>query len=445
MNGGKELEGSPLNWEPLTEAALLISPNGQMQENLVLLQRLIAEASSIYPQLLDLQLKLISLPTSRLETWADWLAAETVAQWRQQPVEGLSIATVVSELGLADADENKPLLVTVLGRSSDGTPISRQVVLRFLTLNEQQQLLRHKPAQLQTWLEREAAKLAEWFAPPLPESSVPSQTTLNIGFCHIQLLNNVRALRSHLLNKLRECLVGLWHAGPQAILQWLQQLIEEFQSIHNDYEAQCQESLQQESSAWRAFRTLSAPAAGNQWLLADVSSIDAEAALRALALAYNFKLEAAIYAQACQLIDELIEQTQTYASTATQADQVLANLQNSCAERCSLQPVLIPVLRDYVRDLINPSKLRRELEAWAGHSLNQWGAAESVQAEVLSEQLRLRIQPLTLEIYTECCYTALSFASGNLETKLTEVIDPPTMPLTAIPPVLERTNDLNSQ
>lgn len=343
----------------------------------------------------------------RLETWACWLAAETIAQWREAPAENLSAAAIADELGLTTSDETMAPLLTALCRTATDTPLLEELSLRIQAVHERLQQKKLQPHSHQTreWWEEEVAGLAQWFTQLTPTSSTNG--------CLARLHSNALVVRTQSQTKLQERLAVLWQAGPQSALKKLRSLSEVLQNVQTNYETQRQNFLRRESSAWQAYYTLSVKLTERYWLLSSRNR-DWEAALRALAVAYKFKLEAEIYTQASQLVGELVQQTRTYSVQVAQTDAMLASIQGWFIERCVTKPIFIPLLRDYLAERVNPVQLRRELEGWAGHSLNQWEISESVQIEALREQILSRLRPISLEIYGECCQSALILTPLNL-------------------------------
>ncbi len=375
-------------WQPFSEATVSISLEGKSERN----------SSLVY----------------RLESWTCWLAAEMIAQWRELPVENLSVAAITDELGLTSAESIAPLL-TALCRTATDT-LSEELSLRVQALHERLQQKKLQPYSRQReWWEEEVAGLAKWFTQLTP-TSLPSQFPVATCGCLAQLHSNTLVLRTLNRTKLRKRLARLWQAGPQSVLKKLRSLSEVLQNVQTNYETQRQDCLRRESSAWQAYYTLSVKLAARNWLLSGRNT-DWEAALRALAVAYKFKLEAEVYTQASQLVGELVQQRRAYTAQVAQTDAMLASLQGWFTERCGTKPIFIPLLRDYLAERVNPVQMRRELEGWAGHSLNQWGISESVQIDALREQLLSRLRPLSLEIYTECCQSALTLTSLDLQTQ----------------------------
>lgn len=352
----------------------------------------------------------------RLETWACWLAAETIAQWREAPAETFSVAAIADELGLTTSDETMAPLLTALCRTATDTPLLEELSLRIQTVHERLQQKKLQPHSHQTheWWNEEVAGLAQWFTQLSPTSSLPSHFPAATDGCLAQLHSTALVLRTQSQTKLRERLSELWQAGPQSALKKLRSLSEVLQNLQTNYETQRQDFLRRESSAWQAYNTLSVKLAERNWLLSSRNT-DWEAALRALAVAYEFKIEAEIYTQASQLVGELVQQTRTYSVQVAQTEAMLASIQGWFIERCVTKPIFIPLLRDYLAERVNPVQLRRELEGWAGHSLNQWEISESVQIEALREQILSRLRPISLEIYSECCQSALILTPLNLD------------------------------
>lgn len=402
-----------LAWQEITKAAALVIPSGEGEENISLLCRLISEASITYSQLSELRFAHIPLPPSELESWVYWLAAEVTTQWRDLPVEGLSVeAAIIDELGLTTA-ENVSSLLTALDRSDTNIPLSKELALRIQALHDQhQQELEHSHSR--AWLDLEATKLAKWFSqvPSLPLTS--SQPIAESGGCLTQLQFNALALRSKALHTLQECFVRLYQAGPRAVLRWLKSLTGALQVIRANYEAQRQECLQRESSAWQAYHNLSTKPGERKWVLFGPRMMNWEAALRALGIAYHSRLEAEVYTLASQLVGELAQQTNVYATAIAQTDALLTSLQDWFTEHCPSKLAFTPLLRDYLIARVDLLKLLRELEHWTDCSLEQWGTLEPTQSEALREQILARLQSLCLEMYVECCCSALTLSTPDL-------------------------------
>lgn len=344
----------------------------------------------------------------RMETWACWLAAETIAQWREMPVENLSVAAIVTELELTSSESIPPLL-TALCRTATDLSLSEELSLRVQVLHKrlQQKKLQSRFHRTHEWWEEEFAGLGQWFTQLTPTSSLPSPSPAAISGCLAQLHANSLVLRTQSRTKLRECLAGVWQAGPQSVLKQLASLSQSLQNVQASYETQRQDCLHRESSAWEAYYTLSIKLSERNWLLSSRNK-DWEATLSALALAYKFKLEVEAYTLASQLVGDLVQQTQAYITQVAQTDVMLTNLQSWFMERCMIKPIFIPLLRDYLAERVQPVQLRSELEGWVGHSLNQWGTYKLTQVEVLRQEILRRIQPIAREIYTECCRSALT-------------------------------------
>jgi len=67
-----------------------------------------------------------------------------------------------------------------------------------------------------------------------------------------------------------------------------------------------------------------------------------EVDLRALATAYDFKLKAQTYAQAEQLVGELVQQTRLHAASVARADAMLVRMQNWFAVYGSGELLFVP-------------------------------------------------------------------------------------------------------
>lgn len=401
--------------EQSSEAIAFISLGSNGEDNFSLVHSLVSEASANYPQLSQLRFVQVPLPVSKLEGWSYWLAAQVVMQWRELPAEDDLVTSTVEELGLESAEGGASLLAA-LDKTATDTSLTLQLATRVKSLKEwqpQQKLA----SSMEQWLEQEAAELAEWFNPQPPIPCISSQPLMEASACLVQLHSNFIALRSKALCQLQGYFVRLQQGGPLVFLRWLGALSEALDGIRANYEAQRQNLLRLESSAWRAYYSLSAPLKERKWRLFDRDQRDWEAVLRAITTAYEFKLEAEIYTQAAQLVGELVQQTRLFAAEVAQVDTVLASLQSWLTQRCSVEPLFVPFLRDSLAKRVNTTQLRSEIETWMGCNLNNWGALDSTQTVALCEQILARTWPLTLEVYADCYRSILNLDPPNLPTQ----------------------------
>lgn len=394
------------DWEQAAKAVVLVSIGGRSEETIALVRHLICEARTTYPQLSDLNVLPIPSPVPQLETWTNLLAAEVVARWRDLSVENITPEAIAKELGLTSNETPLPL-ISALDKTDSGTSLSAELAVRLQLIGEQQSQQRLSNSSLHKWLEQEVAELSNWFTPPPQKadtSSVFSSRETAVG-CLSQLQANAATIRSKSRFQLQEFLVPLRHSGSRTVLRLLKTLGEMLTSICADYEAKRQNCLRREGAAWRAYYSLSAQLE-NRSLIPRQRKVEREAVLQAISKACHFKLEAEMYALAAQIVGSLRQQTHGYAVTLAQADAILASLQNYFIERCSTEPIFAPILKQYLTERVDLSKLRRKLEVLVGYSQNQWGSLKSAQQVVLREQILAQIRPMCIEIYAEC-YRAL--------------------------------------
>ena len=408
-----ESEKRQFDWKQFSEAIVLINAGGNGDE-FSLLRRLISEASDRYPQLSQLHFTHIPLPIHKLESWSYWLAAQVVAQWHELPMEDPSVTTVIDKLGLSSA-ESRALLLDALDETATGTSLNLQVAKRIQMLSEQLRQQKLTPTQQQQCLEQEATKLAAWFTQPLSAPAQVSQSLMAESGCLAQLHFNMLELRSK-TQRLLQNYLSRQRAGAQALLPWLDSLVKALHGIRADYEAQQQDYLRQESSAWRAYYKLSMPLEERKWGLSR-SRLHWEAALRALAMAYEFKLGAQMYASAAQLVGELVQQTRLWIGSVVKVSVMLDNLEGWLAKRGSVEPLFVPLLKKSLAEQIEPAQLLSDLESWVGCTLDQWSTLDPTQMASLCEQIMARTRPLCLEVYAECCRCVLNLDPLNHQTQ----------------------------
>ena len=375
---------------------------------IALARHLISEASNNYPQLSKLNFLPIPLPIPQLETWTYWLAAETVTLWRDVSAEGISVEEIASELGLIDTETSHPLTFA-LDKTPSGTTLSAELTARLQLLGEQQNQRQLPNASLHKWLELEVAGIFDWFTPP-QRIDTPAIFSSEAGVgCLLQLQANAVALRSRSQLQLQEFFVPLRHSGPRSVLQLLKNLGETLTNICANYEAKRQNCMRREGAAWRAYYSIIAQLATRR-LIPRRRKVEREALLQAISKASTFKLEAEIYALAGQVVGGLRQQTHVQAIALAQADALLGNLQSFFIKRCPTEPIFAPMLKQYLIERVDVTKLRRKIEIIVGCSLHQWGSLKSAQQVVLREQILAQIRPLCLEIYAECCRSLLNLS-----------------------------------
>jgi hypothetical protein len=424
-----EPENLKLVWEESSAAAVLFSSGKAGEQSIALVRRLATDASARYPQLMDLQFAPISLPVSRLETWTYLMAAESVRQWRTLVVEESETETYLMELGLISPAGTSPLL-DALNQVGTETPLVKGLNERIQALYQQPQE-NFSALQYRTWIVQESANLADWFLGMPTSAAILSQSLEEIGGCIVQLQLYAPTLHDKTLKKLKTCFAQLRRSGSQVVLNQLNLLSQALQNVRADYEGLRRDNLHKENAAWRAYDNLMAQSNPCKWVFFQKDHLDWKAALRALKLAYTCKLEAEAYGLASQLVGDLIQQTHRYMASLAQTDTLLSNLQKWYLEHCPSESVLPSLLRSFLVERMNPLELRRSLEIWAGHPLEQWGAAKSLPREVLREQILTRIRPLCLEVYGECC-TAVTLAAAQPSAQLhrnKNSLDSPTIPL----------------
>lgn len=389
-------------WQEASSAALILGSGKTAEQTIDRVCRLAAEASTRDARLESLQTIPVSLSMARLEIWAYCLAAELIRQWQFLAVAAPPIPTILAELGLTRVEGVVPL-IDALGKANAETSPAAELKERIQTLYKQQEQDKLSSSKLRAWLEREAANLADWFTQMPTADSLMSQSPEEMGGCLVKLQLYAPTLHTQMLQTLDVCWTQLRLSGSQVMLRHLNLLSQALQNTLDDYEGQQQECLLRERGAWRAYHNLMTQIETKKWGASDKGNLAWVAVLRALNLIYASKLEAETYTLASQLVNDLIRQTRQYAAAVAQTDTLLTYLQNWFTQRCPSESVFPPVLRSFLIERIDPWDLRRQLEKWTGYSLPQWGTVESIQPEVLREQILIRLSPICLAVYGECC------------------------------------------
>jgi hypothetical protein len=397
-----EIEKPQLDWKENSSAALLMSSGKTAEQTIDLVRHLVIEASTRDPRLLSVKTIPVSLAMPRLERWAYCLAVVLIRQWRTLAGAEPSIAKILAELGLTSAEGTAPLIDAMGNAGVQIFPIV-ELKERLQNLYEHQSRQKLSSSKLRAWLEREAAKLADWFTQMPTADSLMSQSPEEIDGCLFKLQLYAPTLHTQTLQTLNNYLSQRRLSGSQVILQHLNALSQALQATLNDYEVQRQEHLRRESGAWRAHNNLMTQIETRQWGSSGKGNLAWEAALRALSLIYVSKLKAETYALAGQLVSDLIAQTHRYAAAIAETDTLLTHLQNWFIQKSPAEPNLSPVLTSFLAERIDPGELRHQLEEWIGYSLPQWGSIEPTQREALCEQILTRLRPVCLAVYGECC------------------------------------------
>lgn len=424
--------------EKFPRAIALISTGRKDEGSVSLLRRLIAEASSKYPQLLQLQFAPISSPHSLVQSWSAWLAAHLVEQWRDLPVAKQAVANILSELGLVNGESETSLLndlVTVATKPS----LYRQLAIRLESLDQglqQQQNL--SLSSQQQWLDREVAALMDWFNPPQIVSFGLYQLPETANICLAQLQSNALAWSAKVLQQLQAAFTQLQPVGSRSLLTCLDSLSQALKGIRADYEGQRQDCLQRESSAWQAYHNLRSALKKREWWWLGQERLSWQPILRALTKAFEFKLQAEIYTQAAQLVSELVRQTHLHQAAIAEVDQKFAKLQNCLSECNYSEPLFAPILKSALEQRLEPVELLSEFESWVGMTHDQWGNLEASQMTALCEQILTRLQPLCLEVYAQCCSELFNLESSDYETQLASTKAPAIAPLTGNSPQPEK-------
>lgn len=415
------------------QAFLLISTSSQEDENTItLLQQVLSEASTVYPQLSAIRSYPLPCSIAQLQDWSYWLATEVIDQWRYQPTTKPSLDSVITKLGLTPTDnsEMSPLLAA-LNSGIAGTSLSSELAAQITSLRHQYAQVKLPPTELQAWLDLKVATVSEWFALPAESAALPLETPT----CLMQIEANADSQRAKIGLHLQEVLLTSRQSGLHYTLDFLKVLGEKLTSIYTDYEAQRQSYLRRETSAWRAFYNLSAQLQ-QRTFSPKRQQENFEAALQGLLKAYTFKLESELYTQACQLVGGLRQAIHLQAVAIVQANAFLVRLKNKFIQPGVGEPMFAPLLKHHLTQQVDLSKLRWEIEGHVGCPITQWGGLSQTQEAIVRQRLLAWLNPLCLEVYAQCYANLMNFeefevtlqaikgASAQLETGSRILSDP---------------------
>jgi hypothetical protein len=381
------------------QAILLISNSKQEDKSTIaVVNQVLSEASTAYPQLSSVRSCPLPLPIAKLQAWSCWLGAEVIEQWRYQPATETSVDAVLAKLSLIQPEnQDSYALLTALNSGSAGTTLTSELATQITSIRHRyrQQKLSH--ADLQRWLELEIAAISTWFTEQPKTASLPTGTLT----CLMQVQANADALREKMQLHLQEVLVAMRQSGLQVTLQLFKALGERLTGLYQFYEARRQTSLQREGSAWRAFYNLNAQLQQHTFL-SRRRKVDVDAVLQGLLKAYSFKLEAEICTQACQLVGAIKQELHVQSTAMVQANTFLAQIQDRFSQQSGGEPLFAPLLKGYLTQRIDLSRLRREIEGMVGCSITQWGKLRQNQEALVRQQILARLTPLCLEVYAQC-------------------------------------------
>jgi hypothetical protein len=399
----------------------IISLSQEGESTAQLAHRVLLGASSTYPQLA--KVRLLQMPTQRsvIQTWSACLAVEVVDQWLDDSTVGISVDSAVAKLSLAETEAETSLLLIALNTGPTGASLMSELASQIESMRDDYSQIKNSQIKEQKWLEQEHNKLSSWFSPPL--SSVSSEKSTLVGLQQIQF--NARALQSKNQVYLREILISWRQAGLHSTLLFLRALGERLTHLYEKYDRQRQMFKGKETSAWRAFDNLSV-------LLAQLSfshrkrQVTFETVLQALSKAYSFKLEAEIYAQACQLVGKLKQEVYLLASNFVQSDGFLNELKRDFMQNSPSESLLKPLLRQSLTQNMDVLRLRREIESMFNRPAYLWGSLRQSQKAIIRQQILSQLGPLCLEVYAQCCASAINLQTPNSQPEsAADNLEPP--------------------
>jgi hypothetical protein len=388
---------------------LIISSKQEDAGTAQLVDRVLYESSSTYPQLSNISTLQVSLQRLRLQDWSYWLAGEVVDQWLNIPSIGISVDAIIAKLGLASSENKTAAFLSTLNAGAAGESLSSDLLSRIELIRDRYSYLKsYSSTDLQQWLEQENIELSHWFSPPQKISSFPNAPLT--GLERVQF--NAEALHIKTQLYLKEALVSWRQAGLHSTLQFLQALGETLTHIYSGYDKQRQTYKSKEDSAWRAFNNLRTQLLQHS-LLDKKRQVTFDAVLQGLLKAYSFKLEAEIYTQACQLVGRLRQDIHLLAFEFVQANSFLSRLKDEFTKNSPSEPFLAPLLKQSLTQSLDPIKFRREIESVIGCPLNQWGRLKQSQEAMIRQQVLSRLNTLCLEVYAQCYASIMSLQLPN--------------------------------
>lgn len=334
-------------------------------------------------------------PTT-IKAWQHWLAAELVSQWRSNPTEEWSLATIFQELNPSLTRNNSPLL-DALAKSNTGNGSFVDDLNIEAQKLYQQQIKCFNNNGIFKWLIPATAKIA-------------NHLTKSISCYQSQLGINLDNLRSSLHQKLQIYFYLLKSAGTKTTFAQLIHLSEELQSLAKEYELYWQECLYKSNASQHSFENLSAQISH---LLEFSKQQKADAALNALRLTYQYQLQGQLYNVASQLLKELETQVQQHLLILTQVDLYLDHLQFWYAQQYPLSPVPADFLKHYLSPRINALEFLSGIEQWLGSSRYEWVNLDESESGHLKQEILIRLQPVCWDFYTECFQVRKKLTSSD--------------------------------
>ncbi|MGL6343728.1 MAG: response regulator [Waterburya sp.] len=345
-------------------------------------------------------------PNSQLESWTNKLAQEIIISWRTQSEQKpISTRDILALLRLTN-NQSKPIINSFFN-SPEKANLLLQLKLQIKKLKnnceqENQNKLSEKLEPIVQHIVRQVKKnfISDEY------DDLTSNYFLNFQF-------NAHEKRNRTVQKFQDYLSNHWQtAAPQNLLNCLENLECVLNQRHQQYEREQKEYLSNINAVWQSYLYLEEKIAKDYLSKKSSKTIYASHDWQAIWNALYYVCEDKINAEICgwekELICKLLEQTKIYLYNLKQTDNLLKELQEYFEQHNDT-----PISSNYIRQKINAAQLRRSLETWSGHSLNQWGVSEQISAHRIRERLLVELNPIAQSIYTQFYQEVFSVVNTN--------------------------------
>jgi DNA-binding NarL/FixJ family response regulator len=344
-------------------------------------------------------------PKSKLDSLTNKLAQEIIISWRtkskQKPASAKEILTL---LRLINNQPQQSMVSLFNSQEKANLLVQLKLQIEKLKTNcekEDRKTLSEKLKQI-------VRQVKENFISDKYDN-LTSNYFLNFRF-------NAHDLRNRTVQKFQDYLSNRWQtAAPQNLLNCLEDLEYILHQRYQKYKREQKEYLNQVNAVWESYLYLGEKIERDYLSKESSKTIYDSHNWQSIWNALYYVCEDKINTEICdwerELACKLSEQTQIYLHNLRKTDNLLKELQEYFEQHKSL--ISIFVSSDYVHQKIDTVQLRKSLEVWSGHSLNQWGTSEHISAQMIREQLLVELRPIAQSIYTQLYQEAFSFVDTN--------------------------------
>ena len=215
------------------------------------------------------------------------------------------------------------------------------------------------------------------------------------------LYNNCQSLQRSISQKLQQLISSWQQAAPLPLLNCLQSveehLLDRQQFLKQEYES----NLIKENSAWHSFDYL---------VVAPEKSLlnKQELCKKVVLFIYRCKMDAELNKLLSQVIIKIIQQLKVQLDILSKTDNLLLESIEQLAQKNTSEVTTLTPPFKQIQPKVRPEVLRRHFEEILGHSLNQWGIAQSISSSEINNRLLEKLRPIAQKIHSHLRKEALA-------------------------------------